>query len=208
MAFDARLKRGVQADMRKTLKTDVTPTALIVPGLRDHMPDHWQTLLERKLANATSVPRRDHNKLSCALWVDALDRSLAQIGGPVVLVAHSAGCAIVAHWAAQRKPHSIVGALLATPPDFDSPLPQGYPTREALEHNDWLPMPVKPLPFPSIVAASTNDPLCRFERAIELAAHWGSDVVNIGTVGHLNPASGYGDWPRAEAFVRELCAAR
>ena len=30
------------------------PTILIVPGLRDHVPEHWQTLLEQKLPNATS----------------------------------------------------------------------------------------------------------------------------------------------------------
>src|SRR5690348_15379147 len=72
---------------------------LIVPGLRDHVPEHWQTLLEQKLPNAISVPRRDHDKLSCATWVEDLDRFLARIEGAVVLVAHSAGVAIVMHWA-------------------------------------------------------------------------------------------------------------
>jgi hypothetical protein len=33
---------------------------------------------------------------------------------------------------------------------------------------------------------------------------WGSRVENVGAVGHLNPAAGFGEWPRAEAFVREL----
>ena len=64
---------------------------LIVPGLRDHVAEHWQTLLEAKLPNARSVPRMDHDKLSRAAWVTELDRSLAAIEGPVVLVAHSAG---------------------------------------------------------------------------------------------------------------------
>jgi len=34
--------------------------------------------------------------------------------------------------------------------------------------------------------------------------HWGSRIVNVGAVGHLNPASGYGEWPRALEFIREL----
>ena len=171
------------------------------------MPEHWQALLERDLPKATSVPRMTEGapgKLSCAAWVASLDRSLAAIAGPVVLVAHSAGCAIVAHWA-QRHPRAIHGALLATPPDFERPLPEGYPTIETLTRNGWTPMPRKRLPFPSVVAASTNDPLGAFDRIAELAASWGSSLVNLGAVGHLNPAAGFGPWPRAKSLLAELC---
>lgn len=182
----------------------VSPTILIVPGLRDHTPGHWQTILEQKLPKAVSVPRMERDKLSCAAWVAILDRSLGEIEGPVVLVAHSAGVMMVVHWA-QRYRRPIVGALLAAPPDFESPLPGGYPTQETLRQNGWLPTPRTPLPFPSIVAASTNDPLGRFERVAELAAAWRSRLVDIGAVGHLNPAAGYGEWLRAEELVRELC---
>jgi uncharacterized protein len=30
--------------------------------------------------------------------------------------------------------------------------------------------------------------------------------VNVGAVGHLNPAAGFGEWPQAEALIRELLA--
>ena len=126
-----------------------------------------------------------------------LDRSLAAIEGPVVLVAHSAGVMITVHWA-RRHQRPIHGALLAAPPDFESPLPDGYPTQDVLRQNGWLPTPRVQLPFPSIVAASTNDPLGRYERVAALAAAWGSRLVNVGAVGHLNPAAGYGEWPQAE----------
>jgi predicted alpha/beta hydrolase family esterase len=36
--------------------------------------------------------------------------------------------------------------------------------------------------------------------------YWGSEVVNVGAVGHLNPAAGYGEWPDAEGFVARLAA--
>jgi len=75
-----------------------------------------------------------------------------------------------------------------------------------LEQNGWTPIPQVRLPFPSIVAASTNDPLGRFDRISQLAEHWGSRVVNLGAVGHLNPASGFREWPRAQQFVEELSA--
>jgi predicted alpha/beta hydrolase family esterase len=179
------------------------PTVLIVPGLRDHVPEHWQTLLEAKLPRVASVPRRSEEKLSCARWVAALDDSLARIDGPVILVAHSAGVIIVAHWARQQQ-RSIHGALLATPPDFESPLPEGYPTLDALRENGWLPTPRERLPFPSIVAASRNDPLGSYESIADLASAWGSRLVDLGEVGHLNPAAGYGEWPDAEELIRLL----
>jgi predicted alpha/beta hydrolase family esterase len=75
-----------------------------------------------------------------------------------------------------------------------------------LRNNGWLPTPMERLAFPSIVAASTNDPLARFTRALQMARAWGSRVVRIGNVGHLNPASGYGRWRKAHEFIAELSA--
>jgi len=181
------------------------PTVLIVPGLREHVPAHWQARLEQKLPNSRAVPRMAQDKLSCAAWVDLLDRSLASISGPVILVAHSAGVMITAHWAMEHK-RPIKGALLAAPPDFESPLPAGHPSLATLFDNGWLPTPRSPLPFPSIVAASTNDPLARFKRVASLAKAWGSRLENIGAVGHLNPAAGYGEWPQAHTFIAQLSA--
>jgi hypothetical protein len=188
---------------------DVEAPVLIVPGLRDEMPEHWQSLLQHRLRDAHAVPRMDRDgpaRLSCEAWVARLDESLARIDRPVVLVAHSAGVAIVAHWA-RRHARAIRGALLATPPDFETPLPSAYPPLETFRANGWLPLPRAPLPFPSILAASTNDPLGRFDRVIALGRDWGSRIVDVGPVGHLNPAAGYGWWPDAEMLLRELVRA-
>jgi len=182
---------------------DTQPTILMVPGLRDHVSDHWQTLLQHKLPNAISVPPLEHDKLSCAARVAALDAALAKIDGPVILVAHSAGVMITVHWAQQHN-REIHGALLATPADLDTPLPAGYPTIDALAENGWHPIPRKRLPFPSIVAASRNDPLAQFNRVSAMATDWGSRLVDLGEVGHLNPAAGFGVWAMAETLIDEL----
>lgn len=178
-------------------------TILIVPGLRDHVSNHWQTLLAAKLPKVRSVTPLEHDKLSRAARVDAIERTLADIEGPVIIVAHSAGAMMVAHWA-QRATRPIQGALLATPSDMETPMPAGYPTVDQLDDNGWLPIPRTRLPFPSILAAGSNDPLSRLERARALAQAWGSRFVELGAVGHLNPASGFGEWPRAEELIREL----
>ncbi|PJN38541.1 alpha/beta hydrolase [Streptomyces sp. CB02959] len=185
------------------MKTAAPPTVVIVPGLRDHLPEHWQTRLGDQLPGARTVPPLETDRLSRDAQIAALDQVLSEVTGPAVLVAHSAGVLTTVHWA-QRQHRMIQGALLATPPDFDAPLPAGYPTPEELRRNGWTPVPRAPLPFPSIVAASTNDPLAGFPRVAALARDWGSRLIDLGPVGHLNPAAGYGDWPQAPDLIREL----
>jgi predicted alpha/beta hydrolase family esterase len=179
------------------------PTVVIVPGLRGHVPGHWQTLLAERLDSARTVPPLGRDRLSRAARVAALDRVLAGVAGPVILVAHSAGVMTTVHWA-QRPSRPVQAALLATPPDFGSPLPDGYPALDELYDNGWCPTPCDPLPFPSVAAASSNDPLAGIDRVAALAAAWGSRLVDVGAVGHLNPASGYGHWARGEELIREL----
>ena len=138
------------------------PTVLIVPGLRDHVDAHWQTLLAHRLhargSRVHSVPPMGREDLDCARRVEAIDRALAAIGEPPIVVAHSGGTIMFAHWA-RTKDRPIRAALLATPPDFEQAMPDGYPTIDALRAGGWLPVPRDPLPFPSIVVASRNDPL-------------------------------------------------
>ena len=178
-------------------------TVLIVPGLRDHVPEHWQTLLASQLPRVRTVVPMGRGQLDCKARVDAIEREAASIEGPVVLVAHSGGVIATIHWAC-RTQRAVRGALLATPADFERPLPDGYPSMAALGDNGWLPVPRVALQFRSIVAASRNDPLASYQRVGAFAQAWGSRLEDLGEVGHLNPASGFGDWPQAHALIREL----
>ncbi|MGH8797388.1 MAG: RBBP9/YdeN family alpha/beta hydrolase, partial [Caldimonas sp.] len=180
------------------------------PGLRDAVAQHWQTLLEARLRTAgkavVAVPTMGREELDVATRVAAIERTAQAVAAPLVVMAHSAGCIMLAHWARETK-RAVAGALLAVPPDFDAPLPDGYPMLAALRAGGWLPVPRERLPFRSIVAASRNDPLGRFERVAELAHAWGSRLDDLGDVGHLNSASGFGPWPQAEQYIGELSAA-
>lgn len=172
---------------------------VIVPGLRGHVEQHWQTHLAAKLPNVRVLPfGRGQRDLEGR--VADLQQAIEEAGEPVLLVAHSAGCLTTLHWAA-RHDLPVRGALLATPPDLARPLPTGHPSPDELREHGWLPIPETRLAFPSIVAASTNDPLSEPENIRALAETWGSRLVDVGPVGHLNPASGYGEWPRAEDLL-------
>lgn len=180
----------------------MTATVLIVPGLRDHVAQHWQTLLAVEWPGAKSVPAMGREDLDCARRVGAIEAAVSAINGPVILVAHSGGCVMVAHWAqTTRYAACIQGALLATPPDFEAPMPDGYPSIDALRLGGWLPVPRRSLPFNSIVALSENDPLGSLNAIQKLAHDWQAETVNLGRVGHLNPVSGFGPWPQAKDFL-------
>ena len=90
----------------------------------------------------------------------------------------------------------VRGAFLVSPPDFDGP---NIPP----EAKSFKP-PTDPLPFPSMVVASTTDPLVTIERARGFAADWGSDFQLAGDAGHINVASGHGPWPEGLLMFAEL----
>jgi len=182
------------------------PTVVLVPGLRGHVEDHWQTHLAAALPGTRTVPALGRAEASLQARVTLLDRIVADVAGPVVLVAHSAGVLVAVHWAACHPGSTVVGALLATPPALAAELPPEYPSIRSLRQHGWLPIPRRPLPFPSILAASSDDPLGNPVRVAALARAWGSRWHDLGPVGHLNPASGFGEWPAARQLVDELAA--
>jgi len=181
----------------------MSATVLFVPGLRDHVEDHWQTHAARDFPGSVTVEPLTVDRLSCAARVAALDAALQAIEGEVVIAAHSAGCLMVAHWALAPT-RAVKAALLATPADVEHPLPPGYPSYEDLSSNGWIPMPRQPLPFPALVVASRNDPLASFERIEGLARDWGAELHDAGTVGHLNPPAGFGPWPDGARLIERL----
>ncbi|CAM4318499.1 alpha/beta hydrolase [Acinetobacter pragensis] len=190
---------------RQMEKIFTQATVLIIPGLRDHVAEHWQTLLESRLAKVRSVAPAEIDQLNCANRVARIQAELEKIQGPVILVAHSAGVLMTLHWAVQHQ-HDIQGALLVAPPDLSQSWPANYPSPDLLKKEGWSPLPNQKLPFPSIVVASTNDHLAQFDEVEQMAKVWGSQLVNAGAVGHLNPAAGFGSWPMAEQLIAQLDA--
>ena len=172
---------------------------LILAGLWNSGPDHWQTHWERKHPEWKRAAHRDWNSPECGEWVAELNAAIAESEGPPLLVAHSLACVAVAKWAASGSPLKIAGAFLVAPSDVDA---ASYP----IDANDFQPMPMAKLPFPSMVVASSNDDYITLERARAIAAAWGSSFVEIGEAGHVNGASGYGEWPEGERMLMEFCA--
>jgi len=118
----------------------------------------------------------------------------------VALVAHSLGCALVAQLARRAPRLPIRCALLVAPADVDSPAHTPPETR------GFAPLPRAPLPFPSTVVASRDDPFVTQDRARQMAADWGASFVDAGAAGHINAVSGLGDWPAGRDLLAALLA--
>jgi len=176
---------------------------LILPGLGDSGPEHWQSHWERQVPGSQRVVQTEWETPRCEDWVACLDAALIGLRQPVVLVGHSTGCALVAHWAVKAPParHARVrGALLVAPSD---PEANSYPAGPV----GFAPVPLVRLPFPTIVVGSTDDPYVSSARASEYAEAWGGRYVELRAAGHINVASGHGPWPEGRALLDELLQA-
>ena len=174
-----------------------TTPILILPGYGDSGDDHWQTHWERSDPACRRVVQHDWLEPKRVDWVSALERAVAECAAPPVLVAHSLACALVAHWAGETR-RAAKGALLVAPADVDSPL------HTADEVRSFSPMPMRRLPFPAIVVASTDDPFAPIDRASAFADAWASRLVILEGAGHINADAGFGRWPEGRVFLNEL----
>lgn len=177
-----------------------TPLILTVPGLDNSGPSHWQSIWERERGDMLRVDLGAWDRPHRNSWVTRLNLAIRDARRPVVLVAHSLGCHAVAWWAAMERPaygDPVVGALLVAPPEVDV-----APVDERLK--SFGATPKGPLPFPSIVVASQDDPYIHFHRARRLAQFWGGRFADAGAVGHINAQSELGDWPFGQFLLRTL----
>jgi predicted alpha/beta hydrolase family esterase len=179
----------------------VTPLRLLIlPGLGGSGPAHWQTRWEECLPGCTRVQQRDWDQPRLEAWLTSADEAIARAEGRVVLVAHSLACQLVAHGAGRPAWSRVAAALLVAPADVESEAHTPPETR------NFAPVAGGPLPFPAVIVASSNDPYVTLERAQQFAARWGAELVEVGALGHINAASGLGDWAEGRRLLERLIA--
>ena len=95
-------------------------TVLILPGIGNSGPLHWQSIWEQSHPEFVRIQQRDWDNPVCAEWVVEIEEAVKRAGPDVVLVAHSLACLAVAHWT--DKPHSLIkAALLVAVPELQRP---------------------------------------------------------------------------------------
>lgn len=171
---------------------------VIVPGLYNSGPDHWQSIWGREHSEFLRVEQRDWETPACEDWVAALDVSVKEAGTSVVLVGHSLGTVTIAHWAMKSsQANRVKAAMLVAPSDVEAP---GFPSGP----QGFAPIPLLRLPFPSLVVASSNDRYIAPSRAKSIASAWGSEFIEIGLCGHISTIDGFGQWPEGKELLHKL----
>lgn len=182
-----------------------TSDILILPGLSSSGPTHWQSLWEAEHPEYRRVEQQDWFDPNPENWVRNIDMMVQQCHTPPVLVAHSLATIAISYWVRSKAPSwakgcPIRGAFLVAPADVESESPH----RELLQA--FCPVPLEPLPFKSIVIASSNDPYGSLERVTQFAKAWGSELVIAGALGHINANSNIGNWPQGQALFTDWLA--
>jgi len=168
----------------------------ILPGLNNSGQEHWQTHWENKYG-FTRIQQKDWDAPVAEEWIKAIEDALKNVPlEKVIFIAHSLACCTVAKWA-ERYQHIIKGALLVGPSDTEAP---SYPPGTI----GFKPMPLNKLPFPSVMVASSDDFYVSMERAKFFAGKWGSKLVEVGALGHINSLSGIGDWSDGYKILQTL----
>jgi predicted alpha/beta hydrolase family esterase len=172
---------------------------LVVPDAGDVLPGHWLSRWEAKLSTARRIRLQDGALPTLEAFVGAIVAETTGARRPVVFIAQGLGVLALVHAAPLLRPQAA-GAFLVGPPDFpESGLPASVDPA-------FLPVPRSPLPFPSLLVASRNDPRGSFAVADDLANAWGSAFVDAGEAGSLSPESGHGPWPEGLTRFATLMA--
>jgi uncharacterized protein len=170
-----------------------SPPLVFVAGYGNSGPGHWQRIWHECLPGSRWVEQDDWHRPACAAWSAGIDRTVATLKNPVFFVTHSLGGLALAAWS-RTSTHAVAGALLVAVPDPDQP---GFP---AAIHGFGAPR-MEPLGFPAVMVGSSDDPYITPVRSAVLAAAWGASLTEIGPHGHINAASGLGDWPAGRTLL-------
>lgn len=163
---------------------------LVLPGLTGGTDVHWYRRWAAKLSTAKVVEQENWDVPEKTAWVSKIVEAVDASIRPVFLISHSMGTLTAVHAAHEPKlAGKIKGAFLVAVPD-----PEIVGNMHT-DVSDFAPLPSAPLPFPSLMVASRNDPYCSFEKAEGLALDWGALFIDGGEHGHFNPDSGHGPWP-------------
>jgi predicted alpha/beta hydrolase family esterase len=165
---------------------------LVVPGLNDSGPAHWQSWLQAHFKQqSVRVEQDDWASADLAAWSQRIEMTLARHpGSRWVAVAHSFGCLALLRHLAQGG-EGVQSALLVAPAD---------PAKLGVAGT----LPQSRLAIPSVLLASETDPWMKFESACAWARVWGSQVICLGDAGHINTEAGFGPLPPAKTLVEQM----
>ena len=174
---------------------------VIVPGVGGSEHDHWQSWLQRQLKSCSRVQQQDWNKPVLHAWVEQFVKTVQSIQEPIQIVAHSFGClttvaALAQHPELNQNIKNLVLVAPANPARFGD---AGFARESQNDYQQYFHQ--LKLQVPTQMIISENDPWLNFQDALQLAKAWKIRPKNLGQVGHINVASGFGPFPEIYDFL-------
>ena len=174
---------------------------VIVPGVGGSEHDHWQSWLQRQLKSCSRVQQQDWNKPVLHEWIEQFVKTVQAIQEPIQIVAHSFGClttvaALAQHPELNQKIKNLVLVAPANPTRFGD---AGFARESQNDYQQYFHQ--LKLQVPTQMIISENDPWLNFQDALQLAKAWKIRPKNLGQVGHINVASGFGPFPEIYDFL-------
>ena len=167
---------------------------VMVPGIFGSGPEHWQSLWEAELPSAWRMAPQSWDAPRRADWIGALDQAVARSPAPPLVVCHSLGCLLFAHWRRGSR-RTIRAAFLVAVPDPDGP---AFPPPA----RDFAPLPSHGFGDQKTLAlASSDDPFDPCGRGRAWADAQGAATILLGPRGHMNESSDLGDWPEGKSLL-------
>ena len=93
---------------------------LLIPGLNNSGPKHWQSFWEKSLPNAHRLTQENWGNPELKPWLASLNKELQSSKENTLIIAHSLGVSLVIHWLTRYSNPYVKGALLVSPSDVDS----------------------------------------------------------------------------------------
>lgn len=174
---------------------------LIVPGVGGSEYNHWQSWLQHRLIRCSRVQQKDWNRPLLDTWVAEFVKTLQALPDEIQIVAHSFGCltsvaALDRYPELNRKIRNLVLVAPANPARFGE---NGFSRDGQSDYRCYF-QQIQPR-VPATLLISENDPWLGFADAQILAEAWKIKPVNLGAVGHVNVASGFGPFPGIEPYL-------
>jgi uncharacterized protein len=153
---------------------------LLVPGLYDSGPQHWQTLWHQQYPDWLRVQQSDWTEPDLKRWAAPVLDILRRSSEPLTLVAHSFGC-LASLYAARQLPEKVSSLFLVAPAD-----PELLGVQEGLIYH--------PVSVPGRIIASSNDPWMPLNQTCLWSQRWRLPMSLLGPLRHINAESGHGEW--------------
>ena len=169
---------------------------VIVPGVGGSEAKHWQSWLQQKLVSSSRVQQKHWDRPILSEWVAQFVKTVSAIESPVQIVAHSFGCltsvaALAEHPEIAAKVKSLILVAPANPARFGE---AGFARHSLTDYQNYF-QQLK-ITVPTTLLISENDPWLSYHDALQLAQAWKLNPINLGKVGHINVAAGFGPFPK------------